>query len=405
MSIEKVGIIGAGLAGLSCGYTLAKSGIEFRILEASERVGGRVMTYRHSTGETVELGAGYFHDFYGVTLSLLKELGLEQKIVNRKYHQMGFVKDGKLLDLREIDPDNSLSTSITNLKYSVADHCRKCNELLSIYSRNNKSFFETLSEYPYLLKAIHTPFTSSELYQSLDSATQELFVKPFLRKQLSSEAENISLMTAAAALGASNFTLKSLEGGMSLLPETLYSKIKHHVALEQRVTNVYREGKKWVLCSGNQEYVCDAVVATTPGIELTSFSKYQTDISYGHTNVFVIEGEKYPNYENSDILFSKDTNHKIVGITRYGKRLFKVQSFECKPHFEKFFQSYEVIKHQYWKYAIPQLLSNKVNPLEQLDENFYLAGDHWFPCIEMAITTGCKIAKAISLYKQCVNQT
>lgn len=399
MSIQKVGIIGSGLAGLSCGYTLAKSGIEFQIFEASERVGGRVMTYRHSTGETVELGAGYFHDFYGVTLSLIEELGLEPKIVKRKYQQVGFVKDDKLFNLQEMGGDSSFSTSLANLKYAVADYCQKCNQLLSVYSKNNKSFVDTISEDPYLLKAIQTPFTSSELYQSLDCDIQELFVKPFLRKQLSSEAEDISLMTAAAALGASKFTLKSLEGGMSLLPETLYSKIKHHVALEQGIANVYREGKKWVLCSGDREYVCDAVVATIPGIDLTNFSDYQTDISYGNTNVFAIEGEKYSNYENSDILFSKDTTHKIVGITRYGKRLFKVQSFDRNPHFESFFKSYEVLKHQYWKYAIPQLPLNKAYPLEELGDNFYLAGDRWFPCMEMAIITGCKIAKKISSYK------
>src|SRR5262245_21160025 len=37
-------IVGAGLAGLCCGKRLAECGVSFRILEASDGVGGRVRT-------------------------------------------------------------------------------------------------------------------------------------------------------------------------------------------------------------------------------------------------------------------------------------------------------------------------------------------------------------------------
>lgn len=39
-----VAVVGAGLAGLSCGRTLARSGLRVRLLEASDAVGGRVRT-------------------------------------------------------------------------------------------------------------------------------------------------------------------------------------------------------------------------------------------------------------------------------------------------------------------------------------------------------------------------
>jgi len=39
-----VAIVGAGLAGLACARTLAKSGVSATILEASDGVGGRVRT-------------------------------------------------------------------------------------------------------------------------------------------------------------------------------------------------------------------------------------------------------------------------------------------------------------------------------------------------------------------------
>ena len=44
MNKPEVLIVGGGLAGLACAMHLQKSGVSFQILEASERVGGRVRT-------------------------------------------------------------------------------------------------------------------------------------------------------------------------------------------------------------------------------------------------------------------------------------------------------------------------------------------------------------------------
>ena len=40
---HKVLIIGAGAAGLAAGHALAQRGIDFQILEASDRIGGRLI--------------------------------------------------------------------------------------------------------------------------------------------------------------------------------------------------------------------------------------------------------------------------------------------------------------------------------------------------------------------------
>lgn len=47
MSSEKILIVGAGLAGLTCAYWLDRKGLDFTIVESSESVGGRVKTDRH----------------------------------------------------------------------------------------------------------------------------------------------------------------------------------------------------------------------------------------------------------------------------------------------------------------------------------------------------------------------
>lgn len=77
MKTREVIILGAGLAGLSLAYQLKKLGFDALILEARDRVGGRIQTINHE-GTTLELGATWFADKHTHLLSLLNELGLEK---------------------------------------------------------------------------------------------------------------------------------------------------------------------------------------------------------------------------------------------------------------------------------------------------------------------------------------
>ncbi len=69
-------IIGAGVAGLSAARALAEAGRSVLLLEARDRVGGRVWT-RHDIDTTapVELGAEFIHGQIPQTLELLREAG------------------------------------------------------------------------------------------------------------------------------------------------------------------------------------------------------------------------------------------------------------------------------------------------------------------------------------------
>lgn len=54
-------VLGAGIAGLTAGDRLQKSGKNVLILEGSDRLGGRILTDRKKLGSHVELGAQYIH--------------------------------------------------------------------------------------------------------------------------------------------------------------------------------------------------------------------------------------------------------------------------------------------------------------------------------------------------------
>ncbi len=74
MSNPKIIIIGAGLTGLTTAYLLRKKGIEPVILEASDRIGGRIETITGSSTATMEMGATWFGRQHTYLLHLLEEL-------------------------------------------------------------------------------------------------------------------------------------------------------------------------------------------------------------------------------------------------------------------------------------------------------------------------------------------
>jgi len=74
-------VIGAGLAGLRCATDLVRSGADVVVLEARDRVGGRVFSHRFGAGgedegQTCERGAEFIDSNHTEVLSLASELGL-----------------------------------------------------------------------------------------------------------------------------------------------------------------------------------------------------------------------------------------------------------------------------------------------------------------------------------------
>lgn len=91
---SQVIVIGAGIAGLAAARALAERGVQVTVLEARERVGGRVYT-RHADGATVELGAEFVHGRAPELWALIDELGVETT-----------ERDGTVL---RADPDGGLA--------------------------------------------------------------------------------------------------------------------------------------------------------------------------------------------------------------------------------------------------------------------------------------------------------
>lgn len=69
-------IIGAGLSGLLTAFRLKKEGIPFKIVEARNRIGGRINTVLGTDETPVEMGATWLQNHHQNLIALLNELGL-----------------------------------------------------------------------------------------------------------------------------------------------------------------------------------------------------------------------------------------------------------------------------------------------------------------------------------------
>lgn len=82
-------IVGAGLTGLLVAYRLQQKGHKVTILEARERIGGRIHTLQSGTS-TVEMGATWFNESHVHVLKIIKEFQLpyfEQYLTGISYFQ------------------------------------------------------------------------------------------------------------------------------------------------------------------------------------------------------------------------------------------------------------------------------------------------------------------------------
>jgi len=68
-------ILGAGMAGLTAARALAERGVRVVVLEAKDRVGGRVFTRKAEGGGTVEVGAEFIHGRAPELWALIEECG------------------------------------------------------------------------------------------------------------------------------------------------------------------------------------------------------------------------------------------------------------------------------------------------------------------------------------------
>ncbi len=97
--MDKVLILGAGAAGLAAACDLAASGITVTVLEARDRIGGRIHTHYDSASPVpIELGAEFVHGRHPALMNLMEDSSIPFVDVSEQHV---YSDNGKLLNTHE----------------------------------------------------------------------------------------------------------------------------------------------------------------------------------------------------------------------------------------------------------------------------------------------------------------
>ncbi|UJR07491.1 hypothetical protein I4U23_011780 [Adineta vaga] len=177
-------IIGAGIAGLEAGRLLQKQGIQTMILEARNRSGGRVWSYRSQSGHMLDIGATWIHGIDGsipdgILTNPLWDLTQEAKLSTRKtqvydilqiypgndtnfdvnqwFHQyIAYVREETLMNSINLSLGYYADRFITQMKFTKKEenifynhlhHVIECNEGAELNDIGAKIFLDFTSTY------------------------------------------------------------------------------------------------------------------------------------------------------------------------------------------------------------------------------------------------------------------
>ncbi len=226
---HQVIVVGAGLAGLVAARRLVALGLDVMVVEARERVGGRVWSHRLPNGEIVELGGEWISTTQTAVIDLAGELGL------------GLVETG--MDFASRDP-------VGGPPISAEEH-----------DRLSRAVFERMQR---LGESALGEMTAEELLDSIDESGPAMTV---LRSRLGGTAGAALGEVAAGEIGeefgiGDPGSYVRIDGGNDRLAGRIAAELD--VRLEQPVTSIHQEPDGVDVVVRNTVFQAEAVVLAIP---------------------------------------------------------------------------------------------------------------------------------------------
>lgn len=443
MSSTKVVIIGAGCAGLSAAYQLQKQGVEFIVLEASPNAGGRCRN-EYDQGYQFGVGAGSTEPQWETTFQYLKDFNLEDRIFSIQKQTFGFVRNGKIRtvsmggtfkDFLKVLPQN-ISFIFNGIPIKAYIDLLKVLGPMGKYLKRIDSKthnYDALSEI--------SDLSTEDFCLKYDAPlASEWFFHTLLGMMVLARPKDISIAHPLTLFSLMQ-GMRSLKGGLGLINEALYDKVKDSVKFNTPVNKVVIKDNKVIGVETTRGFIeADQVIC---GLDAYDVRKIIPDLpetmrkpletcKYSSTYSYQFALEKLP-IDTKDRTFmivlppSTDTildfialgpntedqhvvmvptrgweDQKLAGLTdeeRLQLVMNEIQrfipNFPSKPKITKCFRWDRAVnieapgQHN----AIRDLIDNHMNDVSGL----YLAGEYLFllACTEGAYSTGKKAADLV----------
>ncbi len=247
-SKPRVVVIGAGFAGLSAAYRLAAKGFDVTVLEARNRIGGRVFSFEMDKDEklVIELGAEWVGASHTRIQELCKDFGLT--LENNQF-------DTHLIYAGQYFPKGKWSYS--------AEWNKKFEQIMKDYpsfTDDDKKKLDKMDWWRYL---------TNNGMNDRDLDIRELFDSTDFGESIRHVSAFAALAEYAESSPKNEMDLK-IKGGNGMLAKKLAEKIgSDNIKTRYKVSEVDQSGSEIkVTCVNGSVFKCDYVVCTTPTYSL-----------------------------------------------------------------------------------------------------------------------------------------
>ena len=146
---KKVLIVGAGIAGIAAAQTLQKAGYEVVVLEARQRIGGRIWTDR-SLGTAVDMGASWIHGAKGNPITELTKQYQIKTATSKRWQVKLYKTDFSVLHNEALRQKREMAFWMYRRAYRLANLQRKDTPMALMLERLIKDYDLSLEDQNYL---------------------------------------------------------------------------------------------------------------------------------------------------------------------------------------------------------------------------------------------------------------
>ncbi len=250
---KRVTVVGAGIAGLTAAFRLRQAGIDVTVLEAGDRVGGRLTTDTFD-GYVIERGTQTITSTYATIAALLKELGLEAEC--RTISPWLAVVRGRR--------PRRLRVGLATLAFAASSGLLKPRDCIRFAWR--------------IAGARRLPTDDYSAWAEFDDAdaaawcpahfgptVSTYFIEPLLGGLLFQTPEETSramVMALVALATAGRPRAMTLERGLGLLPQALAARVDVRLKAPVRAIGVSEQGVQ--IATSDESVAADYVVLAAP---------------------------------------------------------------------------------------------------------------------------------------------
>lgn len=289
----KIAIVGAGMSGLSAGYTLRRKGVEATIFEGDKRAGGRIKSARifGNGALNTEIGAEFIDTVHQDMMWFVRAMGLQDKLMDVETDHFG-QRDAFFIDSKHYQLTDVLHELKDAYPRILADQERLEGRQAAVLDRMSMSeYIEKMSVSGWLKKLLHAAYIGENgLETSEQSAANLLSIF---------EIRNSNFYP----FGNSDERFKVI-GGNEQIPQALAKTLGDQIRYEHKLRAIRENSNRSLTLvfsenGATREETFDLVILTLPftvlrevdfQMELPADKKQVIrELGYGTNTKFIIE--------------------------------------------------------------------------------------------------------------------